>query len=191
MSIIACIGSRELNNKQLETCRILGEWIVGHGHTLRSGNAVGADQAFQAGGNKQDPTKVQLCLPWRDMNKAAIVPGNQVINLYREENPRFAEVEELAMSCHPNWSRLNAGARKLHMRNVLIVLGEHDRPGRADMVIAWPSLKLGGGGTGQGMRVAKRTGVRLVDVSKFEKQDFHNLCLEIKQMGKDQASQSK
>jgi hypothetical protein len=47
---IACIGSRTLNQNELEECRRIGQDIATQGGIVVSGGAVGADQAFLAGG---------------------------------------------------------------------------------------------------------------------------------------------
>jgi hypothetical protein len=69
------------------------------------------------------------------------------------------------------------------MRNSSIMLPPPDFfP--VDLCLAWPSDKPGGGGTGQGMRIASGDGVhtKLVNLSKNCHPDFlFQLCEEIKE----------
>lgn len=180
---IACIGSRTLNPEQLEICRKLGTWFAQQGHEIHTGNADGADQAFAAGANQIDPRLVHLWLPWPGFNPDAIVPGNQVQALTELPSPVQTWILEVAEKHHPVWNRITQGAQKLHARNVLIVRGqvpalqEGKRP-HVDLVVAWPSSAPGGGGTGQGMRIAQSEGIRLIDLSRCSTTDLRQLCEE-------------
>lgn len=178
---IAGIGSRELAPEQLEICRTLGAWAVQQGHELFSGNAEGADYAFATGGNSVDPTRVNLMLPWRSYNERQLHPDNRVASvedLYENERKYYTA---LAQEHHPAWPRLSRGARLLHMRNGLI-LCPPTRKGSfpVDLCLAWPSQKPGGGGTGQGMRIAQALGIRLVDLSLTTRGELHALCEELR-----------
>ena len=53
-------------------------------------------------------------------------------------------------------------------------------PSVKNMVLAWPSKKVGGGGTGQGMRIAEGKGVTLVDLKDFGPKELYDLCESIR-----------
>ncbi|MBD3261608.1 MAG: hypothetical protein GF334_08005 [Candidatus Altiarchaeales archaeon] len=161
---VACIGSRGLSNQELDLCRQMGRLLVRAGYELHSGNAPGADQAFAAGGNEVDPSLVFLHLPWPGFEKQAALQGNQV-DTYPFEDMRF--YVDIAAENHPYWNRLKSGVRKLHTRNAAILV-----PGKrnVDVCLAWPSRKPGGGGTGQGMRIAQKRGIRLLDLTRVNPQ---------------------
>ncbi len=172
---IAGIGSRGLDEGQLDVCYRLGIFIATCGGEIHSGNADGADQAFARGGNTVDPTLVHLHLPWPNFNREAIVRGNH-IHLPQEQSG-YAET---AAKYHPTWKYLTQGARKLHTRNVSIVCW----PTMKDMVLAFPSNKKGGGGTGQGMRVAKGFDVPVIDLNGMDTAQLYELCERIRTIGR-------
>jgi hypothetical protein len=153
---IACIGSRTLTGYQLNICEKIGTWLALQGYTISTGNAEGADQAFAAGANRVDPTRVHLCLPWLSYEAEKIVTGN---NIAYPPYPDWMWKE--AQKHHPVWNRLSKGAKLLQVRNICIVHG-------VAQVVAWPSSKIGGGGTGQGMRYARAISIPVIDLSKEE-----------------------
>ena len=119
MSRIACIGSRQ-TPPDILTCRErVGAQIVGAGHIIVTGNASGADQAWARGGNSVDPTRVELCLPWQGFEHQAIVQGN-VVRVFTDGADQ--QYRALAAAVHPRWTSLSTGSKKLHSRNVMIVI---------------------------------------------------------------------
>lgn len=165
MARIAGIGTRDLADAQIDIVEKLGEWIVRCGHELHSGNAQGSDQAFARGGNRVDPTKVHLHLPWLSYERQAIVLGNHVDILASLDWRIQSRYLDFAAQHHPAWERVSKGGRMLHARNGRIIYPDLllNRP--VDLVIAWPSGKIGGGGTGQGMRMAEAGRIPLLDLS--------------------------
>lgn len=168
---IGCIGSRTLSETQLSICHKLGRFIAEIGGKVHSGNAPGADQAFAAGANSVDPELVHLHLPWPNFNQEAIVQGN-IIHLPHPQS----HYEVTAAQYHPRWQYLRQGAKKLHTRNVSIIV--HPTP--KDLVLAWPSDKPGGGGTGQGIRIAEGLGIDVELLNKMNRQGLFDLCQVIK-----------
>ena len=169
---IACIGSRGLDAGDLSTCFSLGRCIASYGGEIHTGNAEGADQAFADGGNSVDPTLVHLHLPWKGFNQEAIIDGN-VIHL----PPYPWCCVDLAMKAHPRWKYLKQGAQKLHTRNASIVLPDGHT---THLVLAFPSQKPGGGGTGQGMRIAANLGIEVIDLNGMVREELFQLCERIK-----------
>lgn len=157
---VACIGSRDLSEEALDDCTEIGRLVVSRGFELHSGNAPGADQAFAQGGNSVDPKRVHLHLPSFSFNLEAIVLGNHVYT-YPFDDLRFYST--IAADCHPKWEYLKDYVRKLHVRNASILVPQKQN---VDVCVAWPSQRIGGGGTGQGMRIAAARGIRLIDLTQ-------------------------
>ncbi|KKN09988.1 hypothetical protein LCGC14_1041260 [marine sediment metagenome] len=171
--LYAGIGSRDLTPAQINTCEKLGAWFAQQGHILCTGNAKGADQAFARGVNSVDPTRVRLFLPWSSYERQAIVPGNKVISLDDYPAAAIARLEVDAAKHHGAWHRLKQGGRKLMVRNGLIIEGP---AGPVGIVLAFPSNKVGGGGTGQGIRLAESKGIEVIDLNAADKSFLHALC---------------
>ncbi len=177
---VACIGSRDLNDEQTAICEKLGRWVVQCGHTLHTGNAPGADQAFARGANQLCPDLVHLHLPWYKFERQAIRDDNVVRSVDDLPECELQWYTAHAERYHPAWRRLSHGAKKLMTRNSMIMLpcGCHE----VDMCLALPSNKRGGGGTGQGMRIAQLQNIRLVDLKGYEQPQLFELCQEIAQL---------
>jgi hypothetical protein len=153
MSRIACIGSRETPSNILRWMEEAGANLVRAGHTIVSGNAPGADQAWARGGNSVDPTKVELCLPWRDFELHAYRHGNRI-------TPSDATAWRHAAGLHPLWDHLRDGPRRLLARNVKIVYG-------STRVLGYLAGH-GAGGTAFAFRIAEYFDVPTFDVARPE-----------------------
>lgn len=150
---IACIGSREISKDQTVLFQEIGSWIVSKGWYISSGNADGSDYNFACGGNKINPSNVILYLPWASYNSNYIRPGNRVLTEPKEE------WFELTKAFHPGWNNLSQGVKRLMARNYGIL---H----RADKVITLLNHnKSGGGGTGQGWRIAEHLKIPRLDLN--------------------------
>lgn len=159
--VYAGIGSRETPAKILNIMANLAKQLSDNGFTLRSGGALGADAAFEIGSSKSE-----IYLPWKGYNsKKGMVP-------YKPSH------EEIAKHFHPAWDKCGQGARKLHVRNLYILVGDTlDNP--VDFVICWTKDGKDTGGTGLGIRVANHLNVpvfnlyhedALIKLSEFLKQ---------------------
>jgi hypothetical protein len=176
--LYAGIGSRDLTPEQLEICRKLGQWFAAAGWVLHSGNAPGADQAFARGANRVDPSLVYLHLPWPKFESHALVDGNVTRCVEDLNEGDLAWYTAYAEKHHPAWGRLSQGAKKLMTRNGMIMLPfgfQH-----VDLCLAWPSNRKGGGGTGQGMRIAEEQGVRLINLNNMTQAALAALCDEVR-----------
>jgi hypothetical protein len=141
MKKIACIGTREISEEMRRKLSLFGKMIVMRGYELHTGNALGSDAAFAEGGNKL-PGQVHLHLPWSSYNAGLINPSNVVHTSYS------SALAELAAGCHPAWNACSQGTKKMLTRNASIV-------SVADIVVYHvDESKLGGGGTGHGVRIA-------------------------------------
>ena len=168
MADIAAIGTREKSDWRTEVCQKLGRWVVQCGHTLHSGNAEGSDQDYARGANSVDPSRVHLHLPWGSFNRGAVQPGNYV---HIDGGARL--YQEIASEFHAKWDSLSQGAKRLHTRNVGIV-----QP--CQLVLAWPSDKPWGGGTGLGMKVAREYfDIEVVELQGLGSEELARLCRRI------------
>ncbi len=150
----AGIGSRETPAAVLADMETMAVWLARTGWHLASGGACGADSAFAAGALAEQRT---IWLPWRGYN-AHRGPDCRVPSA-----AALAACMEIAASLHPAWHRCSSGARKLHARNVAILLGERlDRP--VDAVVCWSERGEPVGGTGMGIRIAKTRGIPVLNL---------------------------
>lgn len=150
----ACIGSRDTPVEFISLMEDVGEYIARqNGCVIATGNAKGADQAFARGGNRVDPMRVWLYLPWGTYESQAVVWGNKSVT-DMEPGTRL-----IAARNHPNWENLSFGVKRLMIRNASIVMG-------SSLVIAYLNhSRKGGGGTGHGWRIAEDLGIDRIDLS--------------------------
>jgi len=149
---VACIGSRETPIHILRWMQHTGEAIVRAGYTIVSGNAPGADQAWAQGGNRADPSKVVLCLPWNGFEEKTIHPDN-IVRILDGESPRGKRHFDRAEAAHDAWHQMTPGGQRLHARNAMIVDG-------ALAVFGY----VNGGGTRTAFKLAQMLGVPTYDV---------------------------
>ena len=90
------VGSRNCPKSIIDLMTAIAKKLEGNGFTLRSGGALGADQAFESG-----------------TTQAAI---------YKAEHATPAAMK-IAAQFHPVWHKCSEYARKLHGRNTFQVLG--------------------------------------------------------------------
>lgn len=151
--IIACGGHRELIISEKLYLASIGASYAEQGHTIVSGNAPGADQAYVIGASEVDPGLVELYLPWPTFEKAKIKPGNR----FWTADQAWPRHIELASAASPGWDHVAPAGRLLCIRNAM-VLFRWGQP--ADRFIALPDrTSHGWGGTGHAMRVAASLGI--------------------------------
>lgn len=159
----AGVGSRDTPNDVLKRMRYYATVLAERGYWLRSGRALGADTAFEDGATIVRPKQCAIYLPWAGYNdrEGGIVVG---------EDERLGHI---AARYHPAWHNCRPSDRKLHTRNVPIILGHTQTVILSDFVLCWTDGALGGGGTGQAIRIAKAYGVPVYDLAdaqnNFEK----------------------
>lgn len=156
MNFYAGVGSRETPPAVLEQMTYTAGVLEGYGFTLRSGGAKGADSAFEKGAIKK-----RVYLPWNGFNGKTRSETNLVVGdsewLRRE-----------AAIAHPRWSSLSSGAKLLMGRNTAQVLGHWPEEVDSKFVVCWTPGGLGGGGTGQAIRIAKRYNIPVFDLAHPE-----------------------
>ena len=135
----AGIGSRETPLEVLNLMTLIAQELGRNDYILRSGGADGADAAFYAGASESE-----IFIPWRSYNHwyddAKVVQG--------------LDYENYAAKFHPAWNKCSEGTKKLHARNVAVILGETGRE-PVDFVVCWTKDGEPSGGTGLGIRIAQ------------------------------------
>lgn len=153
----AGIGSRKTPKEICLMMTLIARQLTPTGWLLRSGHALGADQAFEKG-----TARKEVHLPWRGYNNAPDGPGYGVIQPTQE-------ISYIAAKYHPAWDHLTIPVRQLMCRNVTIILGEHlDNP--AKMVVCWTPNGQYIGGTSHGMRIADGYDIPIFNLAKPEDQ---------------------
>jgi hypothetical protein len=153
------IGSRQTPIWVLAIMTNIADWLYQNTDLyLRSGAAPGADQAFEAGA--RDWKKIYI--PWEGFN-----------NRYSNENDNdtvhagvCGGALGLAQRYHPAWDLCTDGVRKLHARNVYQIFGT-SLCRKSEFVICWTPDGLGGGGTGQALRIARAHDVPVLDLGEY------------------------
>lgn len=164
----AFIGTREIATVTPEIQELYTKAAViaaRAGCVVITGAAPGADQlaaeaALSVGG------KIKLVLPWKNYERDWVdkivehCPSQVEVEIYNIVSDKQAEWTRSVARYHPTGDKLSAGAFALHARNYGIVCD-------ASTVVAIPNPnKPGGGGTGQGIRIAQAKGIQLFDLSK-------------------------
>lgn len=143
MKFYTGIGSRSTPKEELEKLTSIAEYLESIGFILRSGGAEGADTAFENGVKDSQ-------------NKTILRPKHST-----------REAEEVASQIHPMWSACNDYARKLHGRNVQLVLGERlDTPSK--FVLAWTFDGKERGGSRTGLVLAKKLSIPTFNLADRE-----------------------
>ena len=153
----AGIGSRATPRAVLDTMSVMSAWLARRGWNLHSGGAAGADSAFAAGA---PPALRTVFLPWPGYQGCS---GPDCRSLTAD---RMDSCLAIVADLHPAWHRCSQAARRLHARNAAIVLGaECDRP--VDALVAWTRLGAVSGGTGTGIRIARRYGIPVLNLGSM------------------------
>jgi hypothetical protein len=145
----AGVGSRKTPADILLAMQDVAYSLALLGWTLRSGGAIGADKAFEAGCNE--------------------AKGSKEIFYADDATP---EAFEIAAKTHPMWHQLSPFARKLHARNSFQILGKKlDSP--SCFVLCWTPdgsngttipTTLQSGGTGQAIRLASKYYIPVINM---------------------------
>ena len=153
----AGIGARATPAAVLADMTLISAWLARTGWNLASGGAHGADAAFAGGAPAGQRT---IWLPWRGYNGHG---GPDCVVLSRSA---LSACTEIAATLHPAWGRCSRAVRKLHARNVAILLGETcDRPVGA--VTCWSPGGGVTGGTGMAIRIAEAHGIPVLNLGSM------------------------
>lgn len=142
--IYAGIGSRDTPPHILKEMMYLAELLANKGYTLRSGGAIGADQAFENGYYR-----------WFDNERNKVGSGNAECDIYLSTKDK--KVIDFALKYHPNpvaLSKKGDYVVGLMGRNAQIILGDKlDLP--VDFVVCYTKDGKQSGGTGHAMKIAE------------------------------------
>ena len=153
----AGIGARATPSSVLADMTVIAGWLARNGWHLATGGAEGADSAFAAGAPAGQRT---IWLPWPGYNGHH---GPDCLALSRSE---LSACMDIAARLHPAWDRCSRTVRKLHARNVAILLGEKcDRP--VDAAVCWSPGGVATGGTGMAIRIARARGVPVLNLGSM------------------------
>lgn len=171
----AGIGSRDTPEDALEHLRNAARRLALAGYGLRSGGAPGADLACEDGCDDVNGQK-QIFLPWigfAERERAPRPPRAPGTWFFGAPDAAY----ELAARTHPAWDKCQRGARQLHARNGLQMLGP-DMTDLSKFVMCWTKNGSGAGGTGQAIRIAKHYKVPIYDLGRPNGLDELNQFLE-------------
>jgi hypothetical protein len=152
----AGIGSRQITSEEASILRGLGARLASLGFWLYSGNATGADQAFEEGADD----RAVLFLPWDDYNPSI---GANAVRCTQITEPAM----RLAQQLHPKGKKLSSRSALLMARNVQIVDGIAGYP-PVDFVLCCADPLDDGvaGGAMMAYRVAKLRGIPFINVRR-------------------------
>lgn len=119
----AGIGSRETPPQTLNFMQRLANRFAELGFVLRSGAAIGADQAFESGCDDAHGAK-EIWLPFEGFEK------------HQSQLYPSAAAFEMASQHHPVWHKLSNRFRAMHARNCHQVLGA-DLKTPVNFVVCW------------------------------------------------------
>ena len=150
----AGIGSRQITAAEAVAIRNLSKKLAARGFWLYSGNATGADQAFQEGAG----SKAIAFLPHAGYNRG-ICPQTQRCQTITKE--AIATARQL----HPKGDSLSEHSLAMMARNVQIIEGIPGLP-RVEFVLccADPDGQGVAGGSAMGWKVARRHGIPFLNL---------------------------
>ena len=128
--IYTLIGSRETPEDILELMTKFAYKAASKNYTVRSGGAGGADTCAEKGvkmylrdnnlGSYLQETLMEIYLPWNNFNGR----DSDEDGYYTLSNMMCKkEAYDLASQTHPAWERCSNGAKSLHARNTMQILG--------------------------------------------------------------------
>lgn len=171
---IAAIGSRETPPDVLSKMEHVAK-ILSHDYWIRTGAAIGADQAFGDGAGE----RTIVYLPWRNYEATWVDSIGCKIGCTAPSGNAI----ELASRYHPAWDRCSRGARALHGRNAHIILGKNlDSP--VKFVLFWANEIAGEvqGGTGLGVRIARAHDIPCININNNKKWEEQAIAIINKQL---------
>lgn len=149
------VGSRSAPPEVLARVTLIARSLDQLGWTLRSGGAVGVDQAFEAGAVRMRP---EIYIPWQGFRNRYVGPYDPPAILLSSEDFRLAE--ERVSQVHPTWEKCGPSAQTLHARNAFQVFGSLTVPAEPSrFVLCWTQDGAVKGGTATAIRLAQNAGI--------------------------------
>jgi hypothetical protein len=167
------IGSRETPQDIQAVMTDAAAELATLGWGLRSGGAVGADQAFEEGwwGHRQQKgidytaNDYECYVPWWGY-EGHEMSSHDGCNINPESWPNYFTATVMAALLHPNWEACKQGAKKMHARNCYQVLGK-DLATPSKFVIGYAKTDKKGvpqGGTATAFKLAKTSGIEVFNL---------------------------
>lgn len=154
----AGIGSRSITQEERETIKRVA-YKLSFKATVYSGNADGADIAFQEGSEGN----CVVFLPWRNFNRAKYdLTKSRECYVVGQESEGLKAIEEF----HPAPHNLSFGARSCLCRNYYQICGYRD-VGQVRFVVCCANVDSNGevsGGTGHAVRIAKANNIPVFNI---------------------------
>lgn len=148
MKYYAGIGSRSCPLNICDAMTQLATTLNNIGYTLRSGNAISADQAFAKGVFDE---KSQIWLPWKEFNfDFQLLRRKHTYKVIQvNDSVAFESIDKF----HPSPKRLGLQGVKLMARNYrqIVGLGEPN----SQFVLCWTTEGREVGGAAQAIRIAR------------------------------------
>lgn len=163
--IYAGIGPRKTPQATLEIMTHVGIQMEKYGFLLRSGGAIGADQAWA-----KMVSRKEIFIPKQKRY------GQQGI-VVDPDSLAYLTAQEIAASQHRKWHDLDDFSKKLFTRNVFILLGE-DLSMHADLVLYGDNKRVTQGGTGHSLRVARMYGIPCFNICDNKDQKYIEVFIE-------------
>lgn len=170
------VGSRNTPPEMLEFMKLVGETLAKKNFRLRTGDALGADDAFLKGAlgalqSRDRQELLKLVEAYVPHSKTGRLPDYFI----RPKPEQLAELERILRQTHPASDKLRGYGRELMARNALQVLGR-DLNDPSDFLIGMLKPKelrradWDVGGTGQAFRLAESRGIPVFDLAGTETQ---------------------
>ncbi len=169
--LYAGIGSRDAPQTMLNLATRLAKYLKKENFILRSGGANGMDSAFAAGAGN----KAEIFFPTCDMLRKKCKIGQKCFC----EIPK--EAFNIAEALHPHWDHLSSYVKRLHARNVQIILGENLSE-KVEFVVLWSKHGKTRGGTAMGWRLAEELKIPVVDLGSPTAKDKLKFLLDHQQI---------
>lgn len=145
---------------------IHASWFERMGFVLRSGGALGADRAYEAGVTNPDMKEI----------------------FYRDDV--CDEALYIASQIHPKWSACNSIARSLHARNIYQVLGR-DLKTPVSFIECWTPdgsdgsfSSMATGGTRTAIVLAHSRDIPVFNLQSYDRDEFQSTIREIYRQSK-------
>ena len=167
----AGIGSRSTPSHQIDEIIVLSSKLSADGWRLTTGGAMGADTAFAGPVPHKQRT---IYLPWTGFN------GNGGDDCYVLEGEEFDLCYKKASQIHMAWHKCSASAKRLHTRNVAIILGPQVK-NPVDAVVCWTPKGNVSGGTGMGIRIAMRYGIPVFNLGNMTSKEVYDSLTSIRE----------
>jgi hypothetical protein len=138
------------------------------GLTLRSGGAIGSDQAFEKGCDFVNGKK-EIWLPWSHFNYNR--------SIFILENPIPLEVTKIALTIYNRWESSSDSVKKLHARNVYQILG-FNLMTPVDFVVCWTDRnESDSGGTMFAVKLALIHNIPVYNLYNFTSKELFKIYL--------------